>query len=203
LKLMHGKLSPFVRKAMIFAIEKGLEKDLEVVPAAVGQAKINEDMLRLNPTGKIPTLITNAGESVYDSLVICDYLDSLAAEPRAIPLDQVQRTQALTMNAAADGLVVAGVLSGLERAKAPEKQWPEFEANQSAKVERCLAALDRASRARGDVFDVGTVGALCALGWADSRAPHLGWREKYPQMAVWADAYEKRDSVARTRPPAA
>lgn len=85
MKLMHGKVSPFVRKAMIFAIEKGLQDRVEVVPAAVGQGKINEDLLRLNPTGKIPTLITDDGQSVYDSLVICDYLDSVAAEPRALP----------------------------------------------------------------------------------------------------------------------
>lgn len=200
-KLMHGKLSPFVRKAMIFAIEKGLDGRIEVIPAAVGQAKINEDMLRLNPTGKIPTLVTDTGESVFDSLVICDYFDSLAAEPRAIPQQPTERIRALTMNAVADGLVVAGVLASLERGKAAEKQWPELEAAQWAKVERCLASLDASVQARGQEFDIGTVGALCALGWVDARAPHLGWRARFPRMADWTDTLNQRESLARTAPP--
>lgn len=200
MKLMHGKLSPFVRKVMIFVIEKGLEDRIEIVPAAVGQGKINQDLLRLNPTGKIPTLITEAGDSVFDSLVICDYLDSLVAQPRALALEQSRRTEALTMNATADGLIVAGVLAMLERGKAPEKQWPEYEAAQWAKVEHCLSALDHATRSRGADLDIGTVGALCALGWVDARAQHLQWRKTFPQMAAWADSLHQRESVSRTSP---
>ncbi len=203
MKLMHGKVSPFVRKAMIFAIEKGLQDRVEVVPAAVGQGKINEDLLRLNPTGKIPTLITDDGQSVYDSLVICDYLDSVAAEPRALPQDAKERTAALTLNAAADGLIVAGVLAMLERGKAAERQWPEFEAAQWAKVEHCLVAIDRGVQARGQTFDIGTVGALCALGWLDARAPSVEWRSRFPKAAAWFDAQHARESVAGTRPPQA
>lgn len=203
MKLMHGKVSPFVRKVMICAIEKGLEDRIETVPAAVGQAKINPEMLALNPTGKIPTLLTDAGEPVFDSLVICDYLDSLAAEPRMLPEDQSARTAALTMNAIGDGLVVAGVLAMLEKGKAPEKQWPEFEAAQWAKVEQCVAALDRWRQARSQALDIGTVSAVCALGWLDARASHVPWRRDFPELAAWFDALHQRDSVARTRPPAA
>jgi len=185
---------------MICAIEKGLDPDIEVVPAAVGQAKINEDMLKLNPTGKIPTLVTGADDTIYDSLVICDHFDSLAAEPRFIPTDPAERTAALTMNAAADGLIVAGVLATVERGKAAEKQWPEFEAAQWAKVQHCIAALDAFRVRRGDAFDIGTAAALCALGWLDARATHVTWRTQYPQLAAWADALHERASVSSTRP---
>ncbi|SDN41053.1 glutathione S-transferase family protein [Ensifer sp. YR511] len=201
MKILHGKLSPFVRKAMICAIEKGLENRVEIEPAAVGQGKINEDLLKLNPTGKIPTLITDDGDAIYDSLVICDYLDSVVAEPRFVPAEQRERTRALTMNAAADGLIVAGVLAMLEKGKPAERQWPEFEAAQWAKVEHCIGAIDKARAERGDKFDIGAAAALCALGWLDARAQHIDWRGRYAALATWADAHDSRDSVSRTRPP--
>jgi glutathione S-transferase len=203
LRLLHGKVSPFVRKVMICIIEKGLEGRVEIVPTVVGQGKINEELLRSNPTGKIPTLITDAGEAVYDSLVICDHLDSIVAEPRFVPTAAAERTAALTMNAAADGLVVAGVLAMLERGKAPERQWPEFEAAQWAKVRHCLAALEAWRSRRGDALDIGTAGALCALGWLDARAAQFAWRGDFPALAAWADALGRRDSVVRTVPPKA
>lgn len=197
---MHGKLSPFVRKVMIFAIEKGIEGQVEIVPTAVGQGKTNHDLIKLNPTGKIPTLITDSGEPLFDSLVICDYLDSLTANARAIPLEQPTRTAALTMNAVADGLIVAGVLATIEKTKAIEKQWPEYEEAQWTKVRHCIAALDVSHRLRGNLFDIGTVGAVCALGWLDARASHIAWRSEYPEMASWFDALHSRKSVSQTRP---
>lgn len=203
MKVLHGKLSPFVRKVMICVIEKGLSDAVEIEATAVGQGKINADLLGLNPTGKIPTLVTDDGASVYDSLVICDYLDSVAPDPRMIPQDPADRTAALTLNAAADGLIVAGVLAMLERGKAAEKQWPEFEAAQWAKVDHCLAALDAGRATRGDRFDIGTAATVCALGWMDARAGHRGWREAYPALAAWADALADRRSVAETSPPQA
>jgi glutathione S-transferase len=200
-KLLHGKVSPFVRKVMICIIEKGLEGRVEVVPTAVGQGKINEELLRVNPTGKIPTLITDSGEAVFDSLVICDYLDGIVADPRFLPETASDRTAALTMNSAADGLLVAGVLAMLERGKPIERQWPEFEAAQWAKVRHCLAALDVGRARRSTTVDIGTVGALCALGWLDARAPHVEWRTDHPELAAWADRLALRDSVVRTAPP--
>jgi glutathione S-transferase len=200
-KLLHGKVSPFVRKVMICIIEKGLEGRVEVVPTAVGQGKINEELLRVNPTGKIPTLITDSGEAVFDSLVICDYLDGIVADPRFLPETASDRTAALTMNSAADGLLVAGVLAMLERGKPIERQWPEFEAAQWAKVRHCLAALDVGRARCSTTFDIGTVGALCALGWLDARAPHVEWRADHPELAAWADRLALRDSVVRTAPP--
>jgi glutathione S-transferase len=200
-KLLHGKVSPFVRKVMICIIEKGLEGRVDVVPTVVGQGKINDELLRINPTGKIPTLITDGGEAIYDSLVICDHLDGIVAEPRFLPQPAPERTAALTMNAAADGLLVAGVLAMLERGKPVERQWPEFEAAQWAKVRQCLAVLDSQRARRSAAFDIGTVGALCALGWLDARAPHVAWRSEHPALAAWNDTLALRDSLARTAPP--
>ncbi|PZQ48186.1 MAG: glutathione S-transferase [Rhodovulum sulfidophilum] len=198
MKILHGKLSPYVRKVMICVHEKGLPVEIE--PAAVGQGKINAELLRLNPSGKIPTLVLDDGAAVFDSLVICDYLDELEASPRVIPATHPERRAALTLNATADALVTAGVLATIERGKAAEKRWPDYEAAQWAKVDHCLAALEAALPRRGEVFDIGAIAAVCALGWMDARAGQRDWRGTHPQLAKWADARNARASVAATRP---
>jgi glutathione S-transferase len=200
MRLMHGKLSPFVRKVMIAAIEKGLEGQIEIVPTAVGAGKINRELMNLNPTGKIPTLVLEDGSPVYDSLVICDYLDTLAESPRLIPAEGRARLTTLRLNAIADGLLVAGVLAKGEQSRPAERQWPEWLEAQLAKTRQCVVALDKAIPEAGRAIDVGTIAAICALGWLDFRAPEIAWRADHPALAAWFDEQAKRDSVARTRP---
>lgn len=200
MKLRHGKLSPFVRKVMVAAHEKGLAGEIELVPTAVAQGRINEELLALNPIGKIPTLIIEDGESVYDSLVIVDYLDQLRPAPLLIPAEGAARRHALTMNAAADGLLVAGVLARGEAARPQERQWPELIAAQWAKVVACVAALEKAVTADPEVLSVGTVAAACALGWLDVRAPEEQWRARHPALATWFTGFAARPSMQATRP---
>jgi glutathione S-transferase len=200
MKLMHGKLSPFVRKVMVAAHEKGLVEAIEIVPAAVGAGKINRDLLALNPTGKIPTLVTDGGESVYDSLVIVDYLDELKPTPRLIPADGAARRRALTMNAAADGLLVAGVLAKGEQARPAERQWPEWTEAQWAKVQACLAALDAFVPEDAATLTVGEIAAGCALGWLGVRAPEEAWQARHPRLAAWYEGFAARPSMLATAP---
>ncbi|UFN47673.1 glutathione S-transferase family protein [Roseomonas sp. OT10] len=200
MKLMHGKLSPFVRKVMVAAAEKGLTGDIELVPTRVAQGVVNAELLTLNPTGKIPTLITDSGESVYDSLVIVDYLDQLRPSPRLIPLDGTERRRALTLNAAADGLIIAGVLAKGEAARPEERRWPEWITAQWAKVQACLAALEAGLPPQGDALTVGEIAAGCALGWLDVRAPEEAWRGRHPGLAAWFDAFAARPSMQSTKP---
>jgi glutathione S-transferase len=200
MRLMHGKLSPFVRKVMIAAIEKGLEDRIEIVPTAVGAGKVNRELMQLNPTGKIPTLVLDDGASVYDSLVICDYLDSVKEEPKLVPSAGPARLSALRLNAIADGLLVAGVLAKGELSRPPEKQWPEWLDAQFAKVRQCVVALDQSIAVDGSRMSVGTIATICALGWLDFRVPEVTWRTGHPALAVWFDEQSKRDAVARTRP---
>lgn len=201
MRLMHGKLSPFTRKVMIFVHEKGLQDRVEIVAAAVAQGKNNAELMELNPIGKIPTLVTDDGQSIYDSFVICDYLEGLAAEPRLIPLAQARRTVALKINAIADGLIVAGVLAKLEQSKVTEKRWEEFGAAQWAKMEKCIEALSNELLALEAHYDIAAIGAICALGWVDARAPETKWRTRFPVLAAWFDKQHERPAVQNTRPP--
>lgn len=200
MKLMHGKLSPFVRKVMVAAIEKGLASEIEIVPTAVGAGKINRDLLALNPTGKIPTLVTDDGESLYDSLVIVDHLDEVQPAPRLIPAAGAARRRALTMNAAADGLLVAGVLAKAEMARPAERQWPEWMEAQWAKVQACLGALEAALTDDRTTLTIGEIAAGCALGWLDVRAPEEAWRERHPRLAAWHADFAARPSMVATAP---
>jgi glutathione S-transferase len=200
MKIMHGKLSPFVRKVMVAAAEKGLTSEIEVVPTAVGQGKINQDLLQLNPTGKIPTLVTDDGVSIYDSTVIIDYFDEIRATPRLIPADGAARHRALTLNAAADGLLIAGVLAKGEAGRPVERQWPEMITAQWAKVQACLGALEAGLPAEADSLTIGEIATGCALGWLEVRAPEEAWRERHPRLAAWYDAFATRPSMVATRP---
>jgi glutathione S-transferase len=199
MRLMHGKLSPFVRKVMIAAIEKGIDGQIELVPTAVGAGKTNLDLMQLNPAGKIPTLVLDNGTSVFDSLVICDYFDQLKPEPRLIPQDPARRLRALSMNAIADGLLTAGVLAKGEASRPTERQWPEFLAAQTAKMRKSFEALNAAAP-DANVLTVGEIAAACALGWADLRAPEEPWRTSYPALAAWFDQVSTRPSLMRTKP---
>jgi glutathione S-transferase len=200
MKLMHGKLSPFVRKVMVAAAEKDLTLEIEIVPTAVGQGKINQDLLALNPTGKIPTLLTDDNQSLYDSFVIIDYFDELRPAPRLIPTGGPARRRALTMQAAADGLLIAGVLAKGEAGRPAERQWPELITAQCAKVQACLGALEAGLPDDPNTLTIGEIATGCALGWLEVRAPEEAWRERHPRLAAWYADFSARPSMVATRP---
>ena len=202
MKLMHGKVSPFARKVVIAAIEKGLDSELELIPTAVGQGKINRDLMQLNPTGKIPTLVADDGTPLYHSLVIIDYFDELRPEPRLIPPSGAERRRALRLNAIGDGLLIAGVLAKTESARPQERQWPEMVEAQWAKVVNCLDALEQELGNGANGLSVGEIAAGCALGWMDVRAPEEAWRSQRPGLASWFSGFGERPSMLRTAPVA-
>lgn len=200
MKLMYGKLSPFVRKVMISAIEVGLDDKIELLPTAVGQGKTNDDLIELNPTGKIPTLIADDGEAIFDSLVIIDYFDSISGKPHLIPSDATARRKALRLNTIADGILIAGVLAKVEGTRAAEKQWPEWTSAQWNKVVHCIDALEKDIGSADAGVTIGDIGPAAALGWLDVRAPEEKWRDKHPRLAKWFEAFSERESFKRTVP---
>lgn len=200
MRLMHGKVSPFVRKVMIAAIEKGLDSKIEIVPTAVGTGKINEELFALNPIGKIPTLVLDDGQAVYDSFVIVDHFDQVKPEPRLIPASGPERLRALRLNAIADGLLIAGILAKTEAGRPPERQWPEFQAAQWAKVKKCIEALDRELSGATKSVTIGEIAVGAAFGWLDLRAPEENWRPRAPNLAAFLEAFGKRASMERTKP---
>ena len=140
MKLYYSSASPYARKAWIVAIEAGIGERLTTVPMSVQPHLPNRDFARVNPLMKIPVLERDDGTLVYDSAVICEYLDSLGGG-RVFPAAGEARWQALRRHALADGIMDAAILARYETTLRPEPlRWPEWLAGQYAKIDNALKA---------------------------------------------------------------
>jgi glutathione S-transferase len=201
MKLHWSPRSPFVRKVMIAAHELGVADRIETVRTMVAMTKPNAALLADNPIGKIPTLILDDGTAVFDSLVICEYLDSLAG-PKLFPTGAA-RWAALTRHALAQGLLDALILWRNERDKPEARQTPEwlaaFALKTTATLDRFEATLSEAGGPSGDAFGIAEITMGCALSYLDFRFPDLDWRSGRDRLAAWHAGFEARPSVKATR----
>jgi glutathione S-transferase len=203
MKLYVAPTSPFGRKAAIVIAERGLESRVRQEPATVSPVSRNNEVARDNPLGKIPTLVLDDGSTLFDSPVICEYLDSLDGEPRFFPASGPARWAALKRQALADGLMDAAVLLRYEQALRPEPlRWVDWIAGQQAKIAGALDALEADAPSFGSGFDIGHIATACALGYLDLRFAHLGWRNGHPALAAWFANVSQRPSLISTFPKA-
>ena len=201
MKLFHNVASPFVRKVRVLAAETGLSSRIELVQSVFTPVQPDQELFASNPLGKIPTLLLYDGTALYDSRVICEYLDSLHEGPRMFPAEGSARWAALTRQAQGDGILDAAVGARYELAlRDPSRQWPEWIENQRQKYRRALDALEAESAALGGALDIGVITAACALGYLDFRYPDEGWRDTRPGLAEWYAAFRERDSMRTTAP---
>lgn len=202
MKLWHSPASPFARKVRVCAIELGLAARIELAEVTVHPGKPNEQLARENPLIKIPALGTDDGGVLYDSRVICEYLDALAGG-KLFPALGAARWQALRRQALGDGIADAGILRRYELALRPEAlHWADWLAGQQAKVDHGLDAAEREAGDWGDEFDIGHIAVACALGWLDFRFPNSGWRVAHPQLGAWFARISARRSLTQTAPGA-
>jgi glutathione S-transferase len=179
--------SPFGRKVKIAASVLGLSGRIEIVPADLNDAS---DALRAqNPLGKIPTLVLDDGQTLFDSRVILEYLDHLAGGGRIIPREPAARFPALRMQALCDGIMDASVLQVYEARYRPEairhQPWIAYQAD---KVARALEALEAEPQALDPVPHAGQIALACALGYRDLRFSGT-WRTGHPQLVAWLDRF--------------
>ena len=201
MKLFYSATSPFVRKCLVVAHELGLAARIEPVPAAPHPVNRDAIVVAQNPLGKIPTLITDEGAVLYDSRVICEYLDSLGGG-RLFPRDGGARWSALTHQSLGDGIMDAAILIRYETFARPEPlRWPEWIAGQTEKLTAGLSEIERHAGGFAERVDIGTITLGCTLGYLDMRFGHLGWRERHPATAAWFSAFAARPSMVATRPP--
>ncbi|MGK9063564.1 glutathione S-transferase [Stutzerimonas chloritidismutans] len=201
MQLIYAPASPFARKVRVLAIETGQMGRLDPVETTVMPVTLNERVNVANPLGKIPVLMMDDGEALYDSRVICEYLDSLHDGQHLFPADPAQRWQTLRLVALADGLMDAAVLARYEKAMRPaERQWDEWIDGQLGKVRRALRALeDSASQLQGPL-DIAQIGVACALGYLDFRFAELYWRNEFPKLVAFQDEFSQRESMQLTEP---
>jgi glutathione S-transferase len=198
MKLRYSPTSPYVRKVTVVAHETGLIGRIELVPTNVWAS--DTDIGRDNPLGKVPALTTDGGEVLYDSPVICEYLDSLHDGAKLYPPSGGARGTALRRQALADGMLDAGVLRRLESMrKEPERSASWIERQRMA-VARAMDALEEQASALGAGVTIGHVAIACALGWFDFRFPADDWRLNRPALAAWYAAFAERPSMKKTVP---
>jgi glutathione S-transferase len=203
MKLRINRASPFARKARIVAREAGMIKRIEEIETAVSPVAPNEALAQDNPLIKIPALTTDAGETLYDSRVICEYLDTLHSGRRLFPEAGPLRFAALRRQALTDGILDAAVLCRYELAVRPEAlRWPDWVAGQKRKIFGGLAALEPEANAWADEFNIGQIGAACVCGYLDFRFADWNWRNPHPHLASWFERMARRPSVTETAPPA-
>ena len=203
MKLFFAAPSPFVRKCLVCAHELGLRGQLELIPAVPHPVNRDRSVVAQNPLGKIPTLITDQSEVLYDSRVICEYLNEVA-QGRLIPAPGPARWCVLVEQALADGIMDAAVLTRYEATVRPEElRWEAWIGGQLAKVYCALADIEKRAAEFRDRLDLGVISIGCALGYLDLRFGSLAWRDKSPKTALWFDRFNQRESMVSTRVPAA
>lgn len=200
MKLHFSPTSPFVRKVMVAAHEKGLADRIDLTsPETMTTGELRAD----NPLEKVPCLVDDEGRALYDSHVIVDYLDSIGSGPVLTPTEPKARVAVLLRHALADGLMDSAV-AGVGEMRRPEGLlWSDNLKRQKGKIERALDALEGQADAMGDTLDLGTLSVGCALGYIDFRYGDMNWRNGRPRLAAWYEAFAKRPSMARTAPPPA
>jgi glutathione S-transferase len=163
--------------------------------------KPNLQLLHDNPLSKLPTLVLDDGFALFDSSVICEYLDSLHDGAHLFPAAGRERFVALQQQAFADGLLDVLLLWRQERNKPQSQQRPEWLAAFKVKSDASLDSLDKlATQLRLEAIQIGDIAIACVLAYYDFRLPDLQWREGRPALTAWHARFAERDSMRRTEP---
>jgi glutathione S-transferase len=199
MKLHWSPRSPFVRKVMIVAHEAGLADRLTLVRTVAATTKPHPELMRDNPLSKIPTLVLDDGTVLYDSPVICEYLDRMHGGQKLFPPDGAARMTALRRQALGDGFLDFLLLWRDERARAQPSD--AHLASYAAKRKSTLAAIDReVDDLAASAFSIGHIALGCALGYLDFRFAAEDWRGDHPRLARWHADFGARPSVQATQP---
>ncbi|NMJ40812.1 glutathione S-transferase [Roseomonas sp. JC162] len=197
MKLHYSPASPYVRKVMACAFARGLDGRIEKVDTNphVSPAGLLAD----NPLSKVPALVADDGTAIYDSPVICEYLDTIGDAPALFPpTGTPARLAAQIMHATADGIMDAAVARRMQMALPQDDGRKAFDARQKAAIDRALGVLEK-TPPKG-LAHIGEIATACALGYLDFRFGQEPWREAHPKLAAWFAEVSKAAPIAQTVP---
>jgi glutathione S-transferase len=197
MRLFSQTHSPYARQVLVLAIETGLAERIEVTHYETSPTLRNEAVVAVNPLGKVPVLVLDDGFALFDSAVICDYLDGLHGGARLIPPSGRERLLALRLQAIAHGIIDAGSWVRQETQRRPEPdRWPAMVEGQTRKLLAAYDLLEREPPLEGPLY-LGHIALACALGWIEFRwLP--GFRDGRPGLADWYDRFSERPSMRAT-----
>jgi glutathione S-transferase len=193
-KLHYSPTSPYVRKVMVVAHEKGLADQIETVANSPWD---ENDLSKVNPIRKIPALVTDDGVALFDSRVICEYLDDLGNGDALFPTGD-ERWNVLRMAAMGDGILDAGVSISIE-GRRDKKHWSDWHVGrQKEKINQTLDALETEAAGLNGAVDIGKITVAIALGYIAFRGFIGDWTEGRPSLAAWYEKFAERPSMKAT-----
>lgn len=203
MKLVGAVTSPYVRKVRIVMAEKKLDYQFILEDVWSAETRIHES----NPLGKVPCLVMEGGEAVFDSRVIVEYLDTLSPVGKLIPAQGRERAEVKTWEALADGLLDASILARLEATwphRAAEQRSQAWIERQQRKIDASLKAMSQGLGEKpfcsGIHLSLSDIAVGCALGYLDFRFPQIDWRSAHPNLARLAEKLAQRQSFIDTMP---
>lgn len=204
MRLLYAPTSPYVRKVMVCAHLTGQADRITLLESAAHPIQRDARIARHNPLAKVPTLILESGESLFDSRTICEYLAHTGTGTKLFPDDGAERWRALSLQSLGDGLLDAALLARYETVARPAPfQWQDWRSAQLGKVAACLDMIEsQAKSLRIEDPTIGEVTAGCALGYLDFRFPELKWRDSRRDAARWNEAFQALPALSATTPHA-
>ncbi len=204
MKLIGSLTSPYVRKVRVVMAEKKLDFQL-----MLEDPWATEEVLKSNPLGKVPCLVMEGGEAVFDSRVIVEYLDTLSPVGKLIPGSGRERVEVRTWEALSDGVLDAAVSARMERvwpARSEAQRSQAWIDRQMSRIDSALAAMAKGLGDKpwcmGIHFTLADIAVGCALGYLDFRLPAIDWRQPHPNLARLAEKLAARQSFIDSSPPA-
>lgn len=202
MKLIGSYTSPFVRKISILLLEKGITFEF------VNELPYNAEngVAQYNPLGKVPALVTDDGEYWFDSPIIAEYIERLDIAPAMLPREPLASLKVRQLEALADGIMDAGLVSVREQARPAAQQSDTELLRQREKINRILDALEGYlvdGTIKPDTVDLATIAIACAVGYLNFRRVSPGWCVSRPHLVKLVETLFQRESFARTEPPKA
>ncbi|MGQ0597399.1 glutathione S-transferase [Aquabacterium sp.] len=206
MKLIGSLTSPFVRKVRVVLAEKKLDYKFDIEDVWSADSTISES----NPLGKVPCLVMEGGEAIFDSRVIVEYVDTLSPVGKLIPLSGRERVEVRTWEALADGLLDAAVLARMEQTWAGRTEAQRSQAWVDRQLDKVKGSLKAMSQGLGDRpwcngnhHSLADIAVGCALGYLDFRFQQIDWRDDYPNLGKLHEKLMQRPSFIDTAPPSA
>jgi len=204
MKLFYSPTSPYSRKVRMVILEKGLDGQIESL--RVDPFSLDKALLCSNPLGKVPTLLRDDGSTMFDSPLLCRYLDSLSTVSRLIPQDSNKKWQVLRWEALADGMTDAAYNIVMERRRPPTQQSAEWLGRWAADIERALQQMEMRIGEIGRDVTLAHLAAGAAIGYLDLRMPEILYEAAcpqpaaYPRLLQWYESFRLRPSMQSTVP---
>jgi len=195
-KLFYSATSPYVRKVMACAIQRGIVDRIETTPSNPHQSP--PDLLAQNPLSKVPCLVTDDGVSLFGSQLICEFLESMGEALPLFPVMGPARWRALKLQSIGDGILDAAVPCRGEMGRPKEDARDAAIARYKAAIARAVDVLETDPPHKH--IDIGSITVACALGYLDFRYASDPWRPNHPKLAEWYEAFSQNACMAQTAP---